>query len=215
MSCCSSCFLSTLISDVFISASCLLSPLSPSVSSVSPATASSSASLVSPNRNMSSSIVPRVISFTTSTFRFCPIRYARSCACRSLCGLKSWSNLARSLFREVTAKYRSHSHDHNAGCRQINAHAPRFGREKKDRYRFVLRKLVDERLPNIYSGRAGQQQISDIPLIEDGLEDVENLGKLCDTSDQMHALQEIDLPGRKSRLFASVGHSPRGVVAAQ
>jgi hypothetical protein len=84
-----SCLRSVLISDVFI----LRSKSSPACSPPSPATASSSASFVCPRRSMSSSIEFRVISFTTSTSRFCPIRYARSCACLSLCGLKSWSKL--------------------------------------------------------------------------------------------------------------------------
>ena len=118
-----SCFRSALINDVFI----LRSKSSPACSPPSPATASSSASLVNPRRSMSSSIELRVISFTTSTSRFCPIRYARSCACLSLCGLKSWSKLWGSFrCRGPNITRYTDVQDDNTCRGQIDAHATCF-----------------------------------------------------------------------------------------
>ena len=119
-----SCLRSVLINDVFI----LRSKSSPACSSPTPATASSSASFVCPRRSMSSSMELRVISFTTSTLRFCPMRYARSWACLSLCGLKSWSKLPDKFqIPKNIHKIVINAQDDNTCRSQIDAHAACFG----------------------------------------------------------------------------------------
>ncbi len=155
-----------------------------SLVSPSPATASSRANFVCPSCSISSSIVSLEISFTTSTSRFCPIRYARSCAWRSLWGLKSWSNLDPMSANEIVFRIVNVHYD-DGGSRQIDTHAwkrinirPPIKEkiftsclcwQQKDGDWFVVCKFVHKCLPDINRCASGKKQKLDAIDFQDCL----------------------------------------------
>ena len=70
------------------------------------------------------------------------------------------------------------SHDDHARRRQIDSHPSSQRRQEEDLDLWIVREVVDERLPLVDPRRAGEDDPFDFEVIEDLLEDVEDLGEL-------------------------------------